>query len=88
MYCGCHRPKIVINTAMGESFEVCSENLGGCGQEVRTKPPELPKIKDDIDFGMFELVECDACGGSGTLVSAYPTGNGRDCEKCYGTGVI
>ncbi len=90
MYCNCLSPKIITNTAYGESFEVCATSKGGCGNEVKSEPPPIPREEPPIYFNS-ELIfaTCTQCNGRGRIAapkhSPTPT---KECEDCFGTGVI
>jgi hypothetical protein len=91
MYCNCLSPKIVTNTACGETFEVCAESKGGCGNEVKAGPPPIPKKDTPIYFDS-ELIftTCTVCKGAGRVSTQHINGPilTKECEDCFGIGVI
>lgn len=88
MYCNCISPKLIINTAHGEDFQVCAESIGGCGKEYRTDIPKLPDAIETPKINV-EFRECVECEGTGYVQIQYPYGYvASECEFCYGSGKI
>jgi hypothetical protein len=69
MYYNCNNKQPILNTAAGESFQVCSKRLGGCGKEIQENivesGPSLALDRDDkkeigpilISYSTFSILK-------------------------------